>query len=133
MHGASLGETCSHVAGLLFKTEAAVHTDYTKTACTDEACRWNIDFVKKVKRAEISDIDFYSASLQQMCNVTAKIKVNATILNLCLLATTAKQSRINLLKTCQSSNHPPLNHILLANTMNLLFQNTNLHREPSFP
>ena len=45
---ASLGETCSHVAGLLFKTEAAVRTKYTKTACADEACQWSINFVKEL-------------------------------------------------------------------------------------
>ena len=46
---AGLGETCSHVSGLLFKIEAAVRIEYTKTACTDEACQWNINFVNKVK------------------------------------------------------------------------------------
>ena len=60
---AGLGETCGHVAGLLFKIEAAVRTEYTKTACTDEACQWNINFVKKVELAEISNIEFYSAAL----------------------------------------------------------------------
>ena len=60
---AGLGKTCSHVAGLLFEIEAAVRTRYTKTACTDEACQWNINFVKKVELAEISDIKIYSAAV----------------------------------------------------------------------
>ena len=60
---AGLGETCSHVAGLLFKITAAVRTKYTKTACTDEASQWNINFVKKVELAEISHIEFCFAAV----------------------------------------------------------------------
>ena len=52
-----LGQTCSHVAGLLFKIKAAVCTEYAKTACTDETCQWNMNFVKLVELAEISDIE----------------------------------------------------------------------------
>ena len=44
-----LGETCSHVAGLLFKIEAAVCIEHMKTGCTDEACQRNINFEKKVE------------------------------------------------------------------------------------
>ncbi len=57
----SLGETCSHVAALLFKLEAAVRNGYTTTACTDERCRWNECFVDKVEAAPIAEIDMYSA------------------------------------------------------------------------
>ena len=60
---AGLGETCSHGPGLPFKIEAAIRTEYTKTACTDEACQRNINFVKKVELAEISDIQFYFAAV----------------------------------------------------------------------
>ena len=63
MHGGFRKNLQSYVAGLLFKTEAAVRTKYTKTACTDEACQWNINFVKKVEPAEICDIEFYSATV----------------------------------------------------------------------
>ena len=58
-----LGETCSHVAGLPFKIEAAVRSEYIKTTCANEVCQWNINFVKKVELAEISDIEFYSAAV----------------------------------------------------------------------
>ena len=57
---AGLGETCSHVAGLLFKIEAAVRTEYAKTACTDEPCQRNVNFVI-VELAEMSDIEFPAA------------------------------------------------------------------------
>ncbi len=55
-----LGESCSHVGALLFKLEAAVRAGYTKRACTEEACAWNNDFVKKVQPAPIANIHFYS-------------------------------------------------------------------------
>lgn len=44
----SLGEVCSHVAALLFKVELAVKLGFNKTACTDEACKWNQTYMKKV-------------------------------------------------------------------------------------
>ena len=57
---AGLGESCSHVAALLFKIEAAVRAGFTRTACTEKACTWNCDFVRKVKAVPISQVQFYS-------------------------------------------------------------------------
>ena len=57
---AGLGESCSHIGGLLFKVEAAVRAGYTKRACTEEACAWNNDFKDKVTCSEVHDIKFYS-------------------------------------------------------------------------
>ena len=54
-----LGESCSHIGALLFKIEAAVRLGYTHTACTDVACQWNNDFVKKIEGKEVKDIKFY--------------------------------------------------------------------------
>ena len=51
---AGLGELCSHIGALLLKVEAAVRTGFMKKACTDVACTWNQDFVKKVKPDKIS-------------------------------------------------------------------------------
>uniref|UniRef100_A0AAV2JB71 SWIM-type domain-containing protein n=1 Tax=Knipowitschia caucasica TaxID=637954 RepID=A0AAV2JB71_KNICA len=45
---AGLGESCSHVAALLFKVEAFVRLGLTKETCTDVACKWNNDLVEKV-------------------------------------------------------------------------------------
>jgi len=56
-----LGESCTHIGAILFKIEAAVRSGFTKRACTDEPCRWNDDFVKKIKPAEISNIKFYNS------------------------------------------------------------------------
>ncbi|XP_045180321.2 uncharacterized protein LOC123539668 [Mercenaria mercenaria] len=57
---AGLAESCSHIAAVLFKVEAAVRLGYTKTACTDELCKWNQDFVKKVTPEPISKINFFT-------------------------------------------------------------------------
>ena len=57
---AGLGVSCSHVAALLFTIEAAVRVGFTRTACTEKACTWNCDFVRKVKAVPISQAQFYS-------------------------------------------------------------------------
>jgi len=51
-----IGESCSHVAAILFKVEASVRLDYTSTACTGVACKWNASFVQKVQPAPIVNI-----------------------------------------------------------------------------
>ena len=56
----SLGETCSHVAAVLLKVEAAVRFGLTSKACTDVPCQWNQKFMKGVNQAPISQIQFYS-------------------------------------------------------------------------
>ena len=48
MHG-GLDESCSHIGVLLFKLEAADTVGFTKKACTDVACTWNQDSLKKSK------------------------------------------------------------------------------------
>lgn len=55
-----LAESCSHIAAVLFKIEAAVRIGYTTKACTDEPCKWNQDFVKKIGPDPIAKIEFYS-------------------------------------------------------------------------
>ena len=40
--------------------EAAVRTGYTIKACTEKACTWNNDFLKKIEPAPITAIKFYS-------------------------------------------------------------------------
>ena len=54
-----LGESCSHIGALLFKLEAAVRLGYNKIACTSAPCKWNDDYVKKVRAKKIKDISFY--------------------------------------------------------------------------
>ncbi len=57
---AGLGESCSHIGAPLFKVEAAVRAGLTKRACTDDACKWNVDLMKKIEPTEIAKINFYS-------------------------------------------------------------------------
>ncbi len=47
------------MGALLFKIEAAVRVGYTKKACTDEACRWNVDFVEHIKGEPLHKIKIY--------------------------------------------------------------------------
>ena len=54
-----LGEACSHIGALMFKVEAAVRLGYTTSACTDQPCIWNNDFVKSVEGEPLRDIQFY--------------------------------------------------------------------------
>ncbi|CAC5368836.1 unnamed protein product [Mytilus coruscus] len=72
---AGLSESCSHIGALLFKIEAAVKLGYTKTACTEEPCKWNADFVKKVVPATISKINFYKAARVKKAKETKRRKV----------------------------------------------------------
>ena len=51
----SLGETCSHIAALLFKVEACVRLGYTNLACTSRPCTWNQAFSKKVSTSFMHD------------------------------------------------------------------------------
>ncbi|KAJ8036273.1 hypothetical protein HOLleu_20199 [Holothuria leucospilota] len=44
---AGLGESCSHVAALLFKIETAVRMGYTKSVSTDQLYQQNQCFTKK--------------------------------------------------------------------------------------
>lgn len=69
---AGLGESCSHVAALLFKVEAFARLGLTKQACTDVACKWNDDFVKKVTPDPISKIKFYKDSCVQKAKQSTK-------------------------------------------------------------
>ena len=53
-----LGESCSHIGAMLFKIEAAVRLGYTNTTCTEQVCKWNNDFVKKVRPTKVTEINF---------------------------------------------------------------------------
>lgn len=57
---AGLGETCSHVAAILCKVEAAVRQELTHTTPTNLPCEWNQNFTRNVKASKICDIIFYS-------------------------------------------------------------------------
>ena len=54
-----LGESCSHVAAILFKLEAAVRLGYTQLTCTEQPCVWNDYHTDHVTPARIKDIRFF--------------------------------------------------------------------------
>ncbi|XP_063963770.1 uncharacterized protein LOC129270480 [Lytechinus pictus] len=62
---AGLGESCSHIAALLFKMEAAVRMGYTSTACTEDLCKWNSCFVDNIQPCPVASIEFYSEGAKE--------------------------------------------------------------------
>ncbi len=44
-----LGETCSHIAAVLFKVEIGVRIGLSTVSSTSEACRWNKSFRDEVR------------------------------------------------------------------------------------
>ena len=71
---AGLGESCSHIAAVLFKIEAAVRGGYTTSACTDEPCQWNACFVKKVEAAPVARINFYKDPVKERLRRSKNIR-----------------------------------------------------------
>ena len=58
---AGLGETCTHIAAVLFYLEAAARIQGKQT-CTQRKCEWILpSFQKDVEYLPIKDIDFTSA------------------------------------------------------------------------
>ncbi|CAH1233134.1 Hypp606 [Branchiostoma lanceolatum] len=55
---AGLGQTCNHVAALLFKVEAAVRTNLVNPACTSTACGWNVAPGKAVELTKVKEMSF---------------------------------------------------------------------------
>uniref|UniRef100_A0A1X7UUJ3 SWIM-type domain-containing protein n=1 Tax=Amphimedon queenslandica TaxID=400682 RepID=A0A1X7UUJ3_AMPQE len=55
---AGLGETCSHVAALLFKVEAFHRLELGKASCTSLPCVWNQAFTKQTKPSRAHNIPF---------------------------------------------------------------------------
>ena len=51
-----LGQTCNHVAGLLYRVEAA--NKLGVTACTSGTCMWLQPSDKKLQPAQLKQMDF---------------------------------------------------------------------------
>nr|XP_054775556.1 uncharacterized protein LOC129284105 [Lytechinus pictus] len=71
---AGLGESCSHIAALLFKMEAAVRMGYTSTACTEDLCKWNSCFVDNIQPCPVASIEFYSEGAKERHRTPQKRK-----------------------------------------------------------
>ncbi|CAH1265590.1 Hypp3211 [Branchiostoma lanceolatum] len=55
---AGLGQTCNHIAALLFTVEAAVRTNMVRPACTSTACKWNAAPGKAVQQSKVKEMSF---------------------------------------------------------------------------
>ena len=71
---ASLGETCTHTAAVLFYLEAFARAEDRKT-CTDKSCEWKMPtFQKSIEYAPINNIDFTSAKRKKMLTEASPLK-----------------------------------------------------------
>ena len=73
-HICRLGETCSHVAAVLYKIEAAVRIGMTNVTPTDLPCQWNQTFTKTIDGARVKDIDIYSSKAKKNISMESKEK-----------------------------------------------------------
>lgn len=75
---ASLGETCTHLAAVLFYLEAATRIQGKQT-CTQRKCEWIMpSFLKNVEYLPVKSINFTSASKRKR-NVDAMIDAGDTV------------------------------------------------------
>ena len=71
---AGLGESCSHIAAILFKIEAAVRGGSTSSACTDDPRQWDSSFVKKAEAASVARIHFYKNPVKERLRCLKNIR-----------------------------------------------------------
>ncbi|XP_065640131.1 uncharacterized protein LOC136072745 [Hydra vulgaris] len=91
---ARFGETCSHVAAILFKMEAAVRLGLIYETCTDVPCQWNQIFTCDVKPAPITG--------RYINSVKAKCKLQLTMREPAVVALAEDQK--HFLKSLEQSN-----------------------------
>ena len=53
-----LDETCSHMAAILFKVQAAVLMGMSTVAGTSKACAWNQAFRRNMTPCKVQDMNF---------------------------------------------------------------------------
>ena len=64
---AGLGETCTHIAAILFYLEATARIQGATTTCTQQTCQWIVPaYFKKIEYLPIKNIDFTSALGKKM-------------------------------------------------------------------
>ena len=54
---AAIGETCNHVAAVMYRVEAVVQIGLTNPACTSNANKW-LPNRKTIEPKKIKDLDF---------------------------------------------------------------------------
>ncbi|XP_060601622.1 uncharacterized protein LOC132754891 [Ruditapes philippinarum] len=110
---AGLGESCSHVAAMLFKVEAAVRNGYTKQACTEQPCAWNKCFTKSVEPATMSAIKFYKESAKQRLLKSKRVRKPPP-------PPTSKEKQISFLQSLTETETKPVGLSLFKETAYVL-------------
>jgi hypothetical protein len=108
-----LGESCSHVAAMLFKVEAAVRNGYTKQACTEQPCAWNKCFTKSVEPATMSAIKFYKESAKQRLLKSKRVRKPPP-------PPTSKEKQISFLQSLTETETKPVGLSLFKETAYVL-------------
>ena len=81
---AGLGETCTHIAAVLFYLEATARIQGTTTTCTQQTCQRIIPaYFKKIEYLPIKDLDFTSAlgkkrKLDQIIDSTTSVEAGTS-------------------------------------------------------
>ena len=60
-----LGETCSHVAAMLYKIEAAIRVGLTVSTPTELPCEWNETFVRNITGSPVADINLHTEKAKE--------------------------------------------------------------------
>ena len=90
---AGQGETCSHIASVLFYIET-FNRIRGKLACTDKQCQWILPtYSKDIPFAEVQGTDFRSATKLKQKTVEKQFDVNAPCVDPGDSKTTEKQKR----------------------------------------
>ncbi|XP_019621912.1 PREDICTED: uncharacterized protein LOC109468107 [Branchiostoma belcheri] len=74
---AGMGQTCNHIAALLFKVEAAVRTNLVNPACTSTACQWNTAPGKTIQPRRVKDMTFKNdkfCKTVDLCQVLSSVR-----------------------------------------------------------
>ena len=60
-----LGETCSHVAAVLYKIETAIQVGLSGSTPTELPCEWNGTFMRNITGSPVADINFYTEKAKE--------------------------------------------------------------------
>ena len=55
-----LGETCSHIAAMLYKIEAAIRAGLTGSTPAELPCEWKETFVRNITGSSVADVNLYT-------------------------------------------------------------------------
>ena len=92
-----LGESCSHVGGLLYKIEMVVRLGGNNKSCTDDLCKWNHAEWKGVPPAPLSKVPLYNTKAKDKVASSGARNRRANPLP---MTTDEKQNYLQRMVTC---------------------------------